>query len=227
MGNWAIIRRALTWMLSLLLAGGACSLCGCELVGVAANAASGDEQVAASYTGLKGQHVGIMVWVDSAVAIDHPQLQGEVARGLQDKLQQAANVGDANVKKIVWTKADQILQFQEDHPELQTVSAEEIAPRLNVTRLIYIEVDSFSLHPNQTVDLTRGSITADMKVLEVADGKANATYQENDIDVIYPPHSPPEGLTGLNDDEVYSKSVDAFTTELAKRFIVHPAENQQ
>jgi hypothetical protein len=227
MGKSIKFRRAVAWTVSLLLASGACALCGCELVGVAANAASGDEQVAASYTGLKGQHVGIMVWVDSAAAIDHPQLQGEVARGLQDKLQQAANAGDANVKNIVWTKADQILQFQEDHPELQTDSAQEIAPRLGVTRLIYVEVESFSLHPNQTVDLTRGSVTADVKVLEVAGDKANPSYQENDINVTYPPHAPPEGITGLSDDEVYGKSVDAFTTELAKRFITHPAEQNQ
>jgi hypothetical protein len=224
MARSAKLRRA--WACTLFLAVAGFGLCGCDIVGVAANAASGNEQVAASYTDLKKQRVGIMVWVDTAVAIDHPAMQGEVARGLEDKLQQAANAGDDNVKAIVWTKADQILQFQEDHPELQTESAQEIAPRLNVTRLIYVEIESFSLHPNQTVDLTRGAIAADIKVLTVAGGKAEMAYQESNIDVFYPPHSPPEGMTGLDDEEVYTKSVDTFTTDLAERFITHPAEEQ-
>jgi len=210
----------------MLMAAAACGLCGCDAVGVVANAASGNEQVAPSYTGLKERHVGIMVWVDTGVAIDHPVLQGEVARGLQDKLQQAANAKENSVKGIVWTQADQILRFQEDHPEFQTDSAEEIAPRLNLTRLIYVEIETLSLHPNRAVDLTRGSVIGDLKVLEVSDGKAQVVYQESNVNITYPPHTPPEGLTGLNDDEVYTKSVDAFTTELAKRFITHPAEEQ-
>lgn len=220
------LRPALVFMLSVLLAAGTCALYGCEAVGVVANAASGNAQVAPSYTGLKGQRVGILVWVDSAVAIDHPALQGEVARGLQDKLQQALNAKEDNLKGVVLTKADKILQFQEDHPELQNASAQEIAPQLNVTRLIYIEIQSLSLHPNRTVDLTRGSVIGDLKVLEVAGDKAQVAYQEDNVNVTYPPHTPPEGTTGLDDDDVYNKAVDAFTTELAKRFITHPAEDE-
>jgi hypothetical protein len=210
----------------LMAAAAACGLCGCDAVGVVANAASGDEQVAPSYTGLKGQRVGIMVWVDNGVAIDHPTLQGEVARGLQDKLQQAANAKDNGVKDITWIQADQILRFQEDHPELQTDSAQEIAPQLKLTRLVYAEIESLSLHPNRSVDLTRGSVIGDIKVVEVSDGKAQVVYQESNVNITYPPHTPPEGMTGLDDDDVYTKSVDAFTTELAKRFITHPAEEQ-
>ena len=205
----------------VLLASGAC-----DTVGVVASKVVGEQDVPASYSGLKGQRVGVLVWADAGIVIDHPRIFADIANSLQSKLKQAK---DADVKELEGTQFapnNQILEFQDAHPEAQSDSAEQVALKLPVTRLIYVEVASLIIHPNDSLDLSRGETVANVKVVEVAGGKAKSVYENDNISGIYPPNSPPEGMPGLDDDTVYHKSIDALTTELAKLFIPHPPDTQ-
>ncbi|HEX4055596.1 MAG TPA: hypothetical protein VHX86_15130 [Tepidisphaeraceae bacterium] len=199
----------------------ACS--GCEVVGVAANIV-GPGDVPAAYAGLKGQRVAVVVWADPAVMMDHPRISADVATSLQHKFQQAQDAGVNELKGTKFLPTNQILRFQDAHPELQSDSAEQIALRLPVTRLVYVEVVSFSLHPNDSPDLSRGEAAANVKVIEVTNHKAKATYENDEISCAYPPNSPPEGLPNLDEQTVYHKSVDAMTTEVAKLFMSYEAD---
>jgi len=197
---------------------------GCELLGVAASDVSNSQNIAPAYTGLKGQHVGIMVWADEGVSMDHPRINADIAGGLQDKLQQGIDAKVDELKNTTFFSVSKVLQYQEAHPEAQTDSAEQAAVQFPVTRLIYIEIQGFSLHPGQSADLWRGDVVASVKVVEVDNGKAKVTYNDDNVSASYPPHAPPEGLPNLSDEEVYTKSVDALTTELGKLFLTHPQD---
>jgi hypothetical protein len=206
--------------LALLVSGG------CEELGVMAGKVVGTQEVPAAYAGLQGQRIGVMVWADAGVVIDHPRIFADVANGLQNKLQQAR---DANVKELTGAKfvrTDLILQYQDAHPEAQSDSAEQVAAKLPLTRLIYVELASFTLHPNDSLDLSKGEAIADVKVVEVAGGKAKMAYENDNISGVYPPNAPPEGLPGLSDDKVYQKTIDALTTEIAKQFMSREADTQ-
>jgi hypothetical protein len=200
---------------------------GCNAVGVVA-ASIPDPPIAAAYPGLRGQSVGIMAWADRATRIDFPTIEGDLSRGLQQKLQEAADAGTKEVKDIHWASADAIMRFQENHPEMETEPAEELATQLPVpvTRLIYVEIVSFSLHSNESVDLSRGVMTANLKVVEVTNGVTKVAYEENDLTAVYPSDAPSEGVPGLADSDVYQQTVDALTTELAKRFITRDADTK-
>ncbi|MGA2584138.1 MAG: hypothetical protein ABSG31_12740 [Tepidisphaeraceae bacterium] len=193
---------------------------GCGIAAVAGRAFPGT--IAAPYPGLKKQTVGIMVWADSGITIDHPSVQADLAKGLQDKLQQAAAAGTDEVQKVTWYSPDDVLKFQEDHPEAETDTAEQTALKFPVTRLIYVELGSLSLHPSEAIDLSLGQATASVRVIEVTSGTAKAGYEEVNVSVTYPEHAPPEGVTGLSDDTVYRQTIDAMTTALAERFISRP-----
>lgn len=199
------------------------ALAGCNYIGAAAQALPLADTPAA-YKDLKGQQVGIMVWADRGITIDHPSISPDLARGLQKKIQEAADAGADEVKDIKWTKVDTLLRYQEAHPETQYDPAEQIAPKLPLTRLVYIEISSFTLHPNDTQDLYRGDITASIKVVAVKDGKATIAYREDTVQVIYPPHTPPEGLPDMDPDKLYEQTTDALTSELAKRFVSHESD---
>jgi hypothetical protein len=220
---WNIFSLPWSWVVlgPLLLA-----LAGCDLMGVAANSVSGQQDIKAAYGGLKGQKVGIMVWADEAIMADHPRVETDIAAGLQDKLTQAADAGTGEVKDIQWTPPHEVERFQEAHPELQAEPPQQLAPHLPVTRLIYIELVSLSLHPNDSVDLWRGAAVANVRVVEVVGSAGTVAYTEDSIQGSYPPHAPPEGMPGLSDDAVYRKTIDNLTTELAKRFITHEADAQ-
>ena len=144
-------------ILTALMALGLLVSGGCEELGVMAGKVVGTQEVPAAYAGLQGQRIGVMVWADAGVVIDHPRIFADVANGLQNKLQQAR---DANVKELTGAsscRTDLILQYQDAHPEAQSDSAEQVAAKLPLTRLIYVELASFTLHPNDSLDLSRGS----------------------------------------------------------------------
>jgi hypothetical protein len=219
-GNLADMFQRFTQL--VLLTGLFClpSLAGCNYLGYAAQALP-ESDTPAAYKDLKGQKVGILVWADRGIVTDHPAIQPDIAKGLQKKLQEAADAGADEVQKITWAKADDILRFQDSHPELQYDPAEQVAPKLDVTRLIYIEITAMSMHPNDTVDLFRGDAIASIKVVAINNGKAAIAYREDTVEAIYPPHSPPEGMPDLDEAKLYEQTTDTLTTELAKRFISH------
>jgi hypothetical protein len=203
------------------------SLAGCNILGLAAVAdrAAGDTPVEASYKGLKGQKVGIMCWADTGIVIDHPSVQGDISGSLQAKLDEAARDGADETKQINWKPSQEISNYQQAHPEFAADPAEQIAPKLGITRLIYIEITSLSLHSPTSPDLARGSATGNVKVVEVENGTAKVVFQENSIAVDYPKNAPPDGLETLRDDEVYQQTIGALTTALSERFIRHVKES--
>ena len=221
------ILRALPALLTIaLLVSTAAMSSGCNAVGFLANTAQGTGTVAASYKGLAGQKVGVMVWSDDGVLNDYHSIQLDTAKGIELKLQEASKSGLAEDANLTWIPAEQILQYQRNHPEEATDAAEEIAPRLGVTRLVYVEVETFSTHPNDSPELSRGAMTATLTVVEVDGGKAKLGYSERGVNVVAPPHCPPEGLPNLEDSVVYQATVDAFTTEIVKRFAQHDADEE-
>ena len=199
---------------------------GCQLAGVAAAKLQGEEDISPAYSGLKGQRVAIMVWADEGVAMDHPNIRADVADGLRGKLQQCIDAELDDLKNTTFLSTAQVLRFQDAHPEAQADSAEQIALRFPATRLIYVEVESLSLHPSDSLDLSRGQVMADVKAVEVANGRAKLAYQIDSVGGVYPKQAPPEGMPGLSDELVYHKTIDLLTSELAKLFITHEADVQ-
>jgi hypothetical protein len=116
------------------------------------------------------------------------------------------------------------LEYQQNHPDIGSEAAEEVAPHLGLTRLIYIEIERFQTHPSNSPDLWRGNMIATVQVIEVKDGEAKVAYSERGVNVVSPKNCPAEGLPNLDDDAVYAATLDQFTGEVGKRFVPHEAD---
>lgn len=200
---------------------------GCAVFGVLAHAAP-PPTIDAKYKGLSKQTVGVMVWTDRALAIDWPTLQLDVTKSIQTALQQQAGKKD-HPKELEGTKlveAESVVRFQRDHPETETEAITDVAPRMNLTRLIYLEVEKFETRPAESVELYRGTLTANLKVLEVTADKAKVVFDEPNVTVSFPAKGPEEGSPGLGDSQTYEKTIEAFTTEVVNRFIPHTDESE-
>ena len=220
-------RRALPLVirLCLLLSLMTCST-GCAVFGLAASALP-EPDVPARYTGLKGHSVAIMVWADRGVQIDYPSLRLDLASGVQAKLQQAKKGRKGELAQTTFPhSAASVVRFQEDHPEIQDQPITDVAPRLKVDRLIYVEVQDLRTRSDEAVDLYRGTAVASIKVIAVdpATGKARAAYEESNVEAIFPESAPPEGYPGLGDARTYRGTADQLTTLIAFRFFSHPAK---
>jgi hypothetical protein len=210
-------------LLCLALAG----LCaGCPAAGYVASAFPTGQSIPAAYKGLPNQTCGVMVWADEGVLDDFKSIQLDTAKGLQAKLDSAEKSGVNEVKDVKWVSADRILQYQQNHADVSTEPAEEVAPHLGVSRLIYVEIEDFATHPSDSPDLWRGSVTATVTVVEVADGKGKVAYAERGITATYPDKCPPEGLPNLADDAIYRGTVEKLTSTLGERFVPHEEDAQ-
>ena len=199
---------------------------GCAVFGVAASALPVAD-VPARYTGLKGHSVAVMVWADRGVQIDYPALRLDVASGVQAKLQQAKKARKNELRETTFPyPAASVVRFQEDHPEIADQQVVDVAPRLKVDRLIYVELHDLQTRADSSVDLYRGTALASVKVIAVdpSTGKGKAVYEESNIAAAFPPSAPPEGLPGLGDGRTYRGTVDRLTTLIAYRFFSHPAK---
>jgi hypothetical protein len=213
------LRSACWLLLALSLAG---LSAGCQLLGVMA-AKSPDVPVGPKYKGLAGQKVAVMVWADRATSIDWPHLQLDVTRGIHSRLSDAVHVKKPpeEIKGTTFVAPESVVRFQHDHPEIETESVIDIAPKIDITRLVYVEINEFSTRPEESLQLYRGSMSGNLKVVEVVNGRARIAYQEENIKVVYPEDSPEEGIPGGDDIQMYEKTLDAFSTEVANRFLTH------
>ena len=200
------------------------SLSGCMVAGVVANAMP--RFTAAAYPGLAGQTVAVMVDVDDAILIDWPELRLDVAAGVQDKLHQAQAAGSKELEKTQFpVPPASVVRFQREHPEIHAQPLTKIAPRLGgISRLIYVEMEDFQTHPAGSVDLFRGSVSARVRVVEVADGRAHVAY-EDVVKALFPVRAPEEGVPGADEYAIYRGTVNELTSEIAKRFITHESEH--
>lgn len=192
---------------------------GCKALGVIAYAMP-PPTIDATYQGLNGQSCAVMVWADRGLRIDYPSIQLDAAASLQNKLKMAKHLKDAT-----WPLDPRsIVRYQLDHPEVEVMSITDVAPRLGVSRLIYIEIERFSTRSDESMQLYRGSIMATIKVVEVNNGVGTVAFEENSVQAKFPPNVPDEGYPKGNDYQFYLGTLNAFSEEAAKRFVPYQEE---
>jgi hypothetical protein len=179
----------------------------------------------AEYKGFANQSIGVMVWADRGISIDWPDIQLDVAGSVQNKMlvSQKSKAGEFSGSSFPVLPAS-IVRFQRDHPDLEATPITDVAPRLGVTRLVYIEIQEFRTRSEDAVELFRGSISADVKVLEITDGHAKVAYEVDGLRVVFPKASPEEGAMEGNDVQMYAGVLDEFSTELMERFLRHQVD---
>ena len=118
------------------------------------------------------------------------------------------------------------MRFQENHPEYEALPLAEVAPKLGTSRVIYVEIENLQTRSDASVELFRGSASATLKVVEVphGGGEGEVAYEESSIAAVFPPDAREEGSPDGNDFTIYRGTVDALTTEIAKRFVPHQEE---
>ncbi|MFI5381257.1 MAG: hypothetical protein ACHRHE_18320 [Tepidisphaerales bacterium] len=202
-----------------------CFLSGCE----GDTGLSGDvdpEKPAHTYTGLKQQKCAVMVWTDLRNRAEYGQIQLDLARLIQYQLEaELAPQDDKDEKKkakptVEFVNAASVAQFQRAHPEIDGAPIVDVAPRLGVSRVIYVELEDFSAQSPTSIMILKGTAKATLRVLEVADRKAKVAFEESGISATYPPHAP-EGV--IPSDKVtvrtiYEGTLRALADRIVARF---------
>ena len=204
---------------------------GCAIVGYASAIIPG-APTKARYPGLAGQKVAIMTWAERAVIYDFQTLQSDVSMAVYNKLQQASNpkLKTKNLEGTTLIDPRQAYRYQKNHPELENRSLTEIAPKvaaaLGCTRVVWIEIQPFSIYDPRTPVLLKGMATVTIRVAEVNGDQVKLAYEEAGQHAEFP-KSAPEGVPPsdtMTPAYIYKGLVDELTTIVALRFFENPTE---
>jgi hypothetical protein len=197
---------------------------GCAALGIAANALP--QHVAPKYMGLAGQTVAVMAWADRGLRMDWPTIQLDLSSAVQAQLKgQPPKTKDLKDTHFPLDPRS-VARYQADHPENEALPVNEFAAQLGVTRLIYVEIEQFSTRSEMAVEMFRGSVSANLKIVEIdPNTKAvHVAYEEANVRAIFPAKSRPEGLPVGRDDVIYTNTIKALAKEIVDRLVTHEAE---
>jgi hypothetical protein len=199
---------------------------GCQILGVAANAIPKPPVPAQLH--LANQSVGVMVWCDRGLRVDFPTIQKDLGNGIQVRLNEALKAKAKEVEKMTFPyPPESFIRWQRDHPGTEYEQITDIAPRLHVSRLIYVEVEDFQTRASQTMAMYRGSATATIKVIAVEpnDAVGKIVYEEHNVKVVYPKKINDEGRPDGSDMKMYLGTMTYLSDAISERFVEHPAED--
>jgi hypothetical protein len=218
-----MMQRVWRWLFFLLLPWSLILSSGCAALGVVAYKLTPPPTIHPEYTGLKGQSVGVMVWADPGIRIDWPNLQLDLANAIQNKLKESKKKEIEGATFPVLPAS--IVRYQRDHPQIEAQHVTEVAPKLNVSRLIYLELEDFATRSDMSVDLFRGQARGIVRLIEVdANGDAKIPFENNKVAAQFPQKTPSEGLPDVGDARIYAGTVDAMATEVAHLFVSYQLE---
>lgn len=170
-------------------------------------------RVEAEYLGLEGQRVAVLVDTDISVAFQQPLAQLEVASAISDRI--ASEVPEVTVRD-----AREIVEFQQRNIYWNTSPYAELMERLDVDRLVLIELVEYRLHEPGNVNIWRGLMTANVGVTEAEADQPNNQVYATTVSVEYPRDSE-VGLLNADERTVRMATLEMFTHATVGKFFEH------
>ena len=175
----------------------------------------------ATYSGLAGQPVGVLVWADRGIMMDWNSIGLDLANNVQAQISMTKA---PEVKDTTWPYPPaSYVKYMRDHPGLESAPVTDIATKFaGITRLIYVEVQNFRTRSQSEIELFRGEATLSVKVVEIDDaGNAIVAFSEDNIKAVYPDYAPPDGVPTLGDNKTYLGTVEEMAMQVARRLMTH------
>jgi hypothetical protein len=231
--------RAAACCAAMLLCAGT-ALPGCAVARMAAIVTGSDPTgpQPAQYKGLASQTVAVFVWADWSVRSDFARVRDHLGSAIQSKIVNEGQI-ERKSSNLSGTKfpypAASVVQFQDRHPDLLYKPIEQVVLRLGIdeatakatgagqfTRVIHVEVNDLQTRLPQSRSLFRGWADVNLKVVEIADGKAaKIAFEEPHITVRFPPQKSIEALSpdeNINDETVYAQTLAMLAHAICRRF---------
>lgn len=197
------------------------------LLALSCNSTTTREQEAAAklrtYHGLSNNKIATMVWVDWVIRTEYNRIQYDLAEAVQNILVQRSKPTEKekepDFENVEFVAVGSVVRYQREHPEIQNLAIQQVAPRLGAGRVIYIELEEFQTQPPQSVMLLKGSARATLRVVEVSAGQAKVAFEDRDIEAIYPPNAP-EGVVPsdkMNLRTVYEGTIKELAAKITSR----------
>jgi hypothetical protein len=204
---------------ALPLAAGGLLLTGCaagKLAGgmIRSYQENSTHEIKADYTGLQGRSFAVVVAAHRAIRTEFPNIVNDLTLRITDRLHDHAGASG-------YIPARRVLAYQYDNPRWVALHPAELRKQLdNVDRLVYIDLQEFTLTERGNPYLWKGVASGLVGVLE-----GDATIPEEyaftrDVSVTFPDESG-LGPHNLPQDAVYTKLASRFIDRATWPFYNH------
>ncbi len=171
-------------LLMILILGTGCTMWSCAIGKLIGGMAQNYEytklvEVHPAYTDLENKKVAVIVDVDLVTLYEHPDVAVTIGANVARRL-------STNVPGIRVVPPSLVSQWQFRTPQWNTLPYGEIAQKLNVDRIVHIDVHDFRLHPPGNQWLWDGLCGANIGIIE-RDGYDPDSYVDTfDVTVAFP-----------------------------------------
>lgn len=165
------------------------------------------KEVAPKYDGLRGKTFAVVVAADRIIQADFPSVVGDLTLTISERL--ADHDKKLGVGAEGYVPGQKVLEFQYNTPRWIAMSPEELAAKLKVQRLIFIDLQEFRLNDPGNQYLWSGAAAGTVRVVEADTKGGSISVMQEPIRVKFP-----------DQDNLGPAQVPANTVKLAleKRF---------
>ena len=203
-------------LISLILACGLACLVGCQPTAWLAGAVIGEERtvdVKAEYRGLDQKKIAVLVAAPNQVLFEYPRAPLNVCRAASGRI--AADIPGAKL-----SDPQQIIAFQRKNPQWLGVPTGQLIERLNVERLVMIDLAEYSTHEPGNAHLFRGIVVGQVTVTEARrENSNNAAYSQ--VVSAHFPEDRPLGLLEEDADTIELGMIELFARRVSGLFHDH------
>lgn len=195
---------------------------GCEVAGWVAQGITGEPpavDVPAEYDGLAGRTVAVLVNASADVQAEHPMARYEICKAVSDRLA-------GNIENITVREPRSVVEFQRNNIYWNTATYEELAERLEVDRLVLIELVDYRLHEPGNSSIWKGTVSANVGVAETDGPRPNDMAYSTSVTASYPPNKP-LGVVDADQQTIRLGMIDQFGRVAAGKFYDHQEEPSQ
>lgn len=197
-----------------LLAAAFIALGGCNIVGYVSQGVAGDGKrtydVDAEYTGLEGKRVAVIVAADEMTLFAQPGLQGRVCRAVTAQL-------GSDIVGIQLTTPEKVTKFQFDNTYWNTLTYGDLLKRLDVDRLVYIDLSEYSTHEPGNKNVWQGTILGSVSVAAADAVNPNDLVYTNRVSATFPEDAR-IGVLDANDDAIQTGMLRTFSQRVSALF---------
>jgi hypothetical protein len=172
--------------------------------------------VEAEYLGLEGQRVAVLVAADSHMQYQYPDAQDNVCRAMTSRISKG-------VAGVTTTIPDDVAEFLEANPYWMNMRYGELAERLDVDKIVLVDLIEYQTHEPGNAHIWQGLITGNVGVIDANSPDPDNFVFQNTVSAMFPEESS-VGVIDADNESIQIGMVFIFSKRGAGLFYDHQAE---
>jgi hypothetical protein len=179
-----------------------------------------DKTIKAQFADLAQNRVALVVYADSRTRFEQPWAVSELSETIGEELRK-------NVKGITLVPSRDVLRYQSENVQWDTMDRTDLAKALGVRYVIYVSLLDFMTNQAGGAQMYQGHISAEISIWDATQAEAaSRCWYCQELAVIYPENTA-VGPIDQDEGELRYRTEKLFSQHLVWNFYDHKAPVQE